>query len=96
VTGEFVTSAGHQDLDGLNIKPPEVMFIGSELAKKLIGRDFSKVSVSAEVKNLVWVTVCFPAIKDDVAGVDDIATLRAMAEQVASEKLPRETGDFSP
>ena len=94
MNGEFVESEGYQDLDGLNIKPPEITLVGSELAHKLIGRNFSEITVSAEQNELVWINVRFAATRDD--NRDDIVTLRAMAEQVASEKLPRETGDYGP
>jgi len=78
----FVTQSEHHcpDLDGLHIKPPEVIVIGSELARKLIGRDFSEISVSAKDRDLVWATVTFPIY------VEDIETLRKMKNKAFPPK----------
>lgn len=82
MNGEMVTQLEHPcpDLDGLHIKPPEIMLVGSELAHKLIGRDFSEFWVSARDKELVYVTVRFPIL------VKDIEVLRAMQKNVLDAK----------
>ncbi len=79
---EFVVGKDYADLDGMHIAPPEIMAVGSEQAHALVGRDIAEVSVTAKDKDLVWVTVRFPAQDKD------IATLRAMATNVAIENSP--------
>jgi hypothetical protein len=50
----------HKDytfLDGLEIDGYELTMVGSELAKKLVGRDFSAIYISAKLKSLIKMTI---------------------------------------
>ncbi len=78
--GEIVTQLEHPcpELDELHIGQPEVRKVGSELSHKLIGRDFSEIQVSAKNNHLVYVTVRFPAL------VEDLDTLRAIKKAAES------------
>lgn len=75
----------YQDLDGMSIGPPEVCYVTSDLAHALIGHDFSELTVTAKADDVVWITVRFPAV------IEDVAILRKMAEDVL-EARRREAG----
>ena len=72
----------YEDLDGMNIKSPEIVLVGGDLANRLLGRDFSEITVSAKPGDLVWITVKFPAVEGD------IEILRDMVENVKRGAKP--------
>lgn len=74
--GEFACGKDYSDLDGFVVRSPEIRFLSTELAHKLIGRDFSGLLISAKEKSIVFVTVRFPAV------VEDLPTLRAIVDQL--------------